>query len=227
MAEQLAFDFPRREARGREDFLVSGANAIAVAQIEAWRDWPGSKLVLIGPDGSGKSHLAAVWAGLAGAASMAAADLASADLPLLAAAPVVLEDVDRIAGDLAAETALFHLHNLASEAGASLLLTARAAPRAWGLTLPDLASRMQAASIATLDALDDALLAALLAKLFADRQITPPPRLIDYCLRRMERSSAAAQALVAALDTRSLAEGRPIGQSLAAEILDNPTGLTR
>jgi chromosomal replication initiation ATPase DnaA len=102
-----------------------------------------------------------------------------------------------------------------------------AAPRTWGITLPDLASRVQAASVATLDALDDALLAALLAKLFADRQITPPPRLIDYCLRRMERSFAAAQALVAALDARSLAEGRPIGPSLAAEILDNPAGLAR
>ncbi len=221
MAEQLTFEFPRREARGRDDFLVTRANAIAVAQVEGWHGWPGGKLVLIGPEGSGKSHLAAVWAGLAGASVVAAGELAAADLPALASAPLVVEDADRAAGRLEAETALFHLHNLAAESGSPLLLTARVAPRAWGLILPDLASRMQAASIATLDALDDALLAALLAKLFADRQITPPPRLIDYCLRRMERSFAAAQALVAALDARSFAEGRPIGQALAAEILDN------
>lgn len=227
MAEQLAFDFPRREARGRDDFLVTGANAIAVAQIEGWHGWPGRKLVLIGPEGSGKSHLAAVWAGLAGARVVFAEDLLAADLPALAAAPLVVEDADRIAGRHEAETSLFHLHNLAAEAGSGLLLTARTPPRAWGLTLPDLASRMQATSVATLDALDDALLASLLAKLFADRQITPPPRLIEYCLRRMERTFAAAQSLVAALDTRSLAEGRPIGQSLAAEILDNSSGLAR
>jgi chromosomal replication initiation ATPase DnaA len=221
MAKQLSFPLPRLEARGRAAFYVSGANALAVRQVEGWRDWPRGKLLLIGPEGSGKSHLAAVWAGMAGAGTVAAGDLAAADLPALAAAPLAVEDACRVAGDPAAERALFHLHNLMAEGGRALLLTARTPPRRWGLGLPDLASRMEGTALATLEALDDPLLAALLVKLFADRQIAPPPRLIDFCLKRMERSFAAAQRLVAALDARSLAEGRPIGTQLAGEILDD------
>ena len=222
MAEQLAFPLPRLEARGRADFFVSAANALAVRQVEGWRGWPLGKLVLIGPEGAGKSHLAAVWSDMAGARMVAARDLAGADLPGLAQGALAVEDADRIAGDPAGERALFHLHNLMAEGGRALLLTARAPARRWGLTLPDLASRMEGTAVATLEALDDALLSALLVKLFADRQIAPPPRLVDYCLKRMERSFAAAQRLVADLDARSLATGRPIGTALAGEILDIP-----
>ena len=223
MAEQLSFPLPRLEARGREAFFVSPANALAVAQIEGWDDWPQGKLVLVGPEGAGKTHLTHVWAGLAGARVVAARSLPASDIGTLGTGPVAVEDAERIAGLARAEAALFHLHNLMQAEGQPLLLTARRAPRQWNLSLPDLASRMEATQTAMLEPPDDALLSALLVKLFADRQIAPPPRLIDYCLKRMDRSFAAARDLVSALDARSLASGRPIGLQLAAEVLDNPT----
>ncbi|MGC9368291.1 MAG: chromosomal replication initiator DnaA [Paracoccaceae bacterium] len=221
MTEQMAFDLPVRSATGREDFFVSPSNAVAVAQIEAWRDWPQRKLVLVGPMGAGKTHLAHVWAAASGAQIIAAADLPGAGIEALAArGAVAVEDADRIAGDRAAEEALFHLHNLILAEGGALMLTARTAPRQWPLVLPDLRSRLEATASATLEAPDDALLAALLVKLFADRQITVPPRLISYLVGRMDRSFAAAQALVADLDRRALETGRKISERLAAELLD-------
>lgn len=219
MAEQLAFPLPRLEARGRDAFFVAPANALAVRQVEGWRDWPEGKLVLAGPEGSGKTHLVHVWAGIAGARVVAARALTPAEVPALGAGPVAVEDADRAAGRAGTEAALFHLHNLALANGQPLLVTARRPPRQWALVLPDLQSRMEATATATLDPPDDALLAAVLVKLFADRQISPPPRLIDYCVRRMDRSFAAARRLVADLDARALATGRPLGTALAAEVL--------
>jgi chromosomal replication initiation ATPase DnaA len=220
MPEQLALPLPHREARGRDAFFVSPANALAVAQVERWRDWPEGKLLLLGPEGAGKTHLAHVWADLAGARVIDARSLSRADLPTLAeTGPLAVDDADRIAGDAAAEAALLHLHNLMLVRGGGLLFAARAPARDWGLRLADLTSRIEATATARLAAPDDALLAAVLLKLFADRQIAPPPRLIDYCLKRMDRSFAAAQALVADLDARALATGRPIGVALAAGIL--------
>ncbi|NHX27569.1 chromosomal replication initiator DnaA, partial [Escherichia coli] len=160
-----------------------------------------------------------VWAAQTGATIIPAADLPDADIPALAASgAVVIEEADRIAPT--AEPALFHLHNLTLAEGGSLLLTARSAPNLWPLTLPDLKSRMQGTATATLDAPDDALLTALLVKLFADRQLAMPPRLLPYLLPRMERSFAAAQHIVAELDRRALATGRKISDRLAAEILE-------
>ncbi|MDY6858220.1 MAG: DnaA/Hda family protein [Pseudomonadota bacterium] len=222
MAEQLVFDLPLRAARGREDFFVSPANALAVAQVERWGDWPQRKLVLVGPAGAGKTHLTHVWAGLAGATIIAASALPGADISALSrCGAVAVEDADRIAGDAAAEQALFHLHNLLLAEGGTLFLTARIAPRLWPLALPDLKSRMEATATATLAPPDDMLLSALLVKLFTDRQLVVPPGLIPYLVGRMERSFAAAQALVTALDARALATGRKIGERLAAEVLDN------
>lgn len=219
MAEQLAFPLPRREALGREDFFVAPANALAVRQIDGWRGWQQGKLLLTGPEGAGKTHLAHVWAALTGARIVDAAALSEDTVPALAEGPVAVEDADRIGGNAGAERALFHLHNLARANGQPLLLTARRPAMRWNLALPDLQSRISASTSAALAPPDDALLAAVILKLFADRQIVPPPRLIDYCLRRMDRSFAAAQRLVAALDARALATGRPLGVSLAAEIL--------
>ncbi|WP_431300497.1 chromosomal replication initiator DnaA [Tabrizicola sp. BL-A-41-H6] len=215
MTGQLIFDLSGTEAMTRDDFFVSPANALALQTVEGWQDWPGRKLLLIGPEGSGKTHLAQIWATLAGATVISATDLATADLGALAGARVVVEDADHIG---AAEAALFHLHNLVTETGA-LLLTAATPPRDWGLSLADLASRLQAAPIARLEAPDDALLAAVLVKLFADRQIAVPANLIPYLVSHMPRSIGAARGLVAALDARALALGRPVTRALAAEML--------
>lgn len=223
MTRQLVLDLPLREARGREAFFIAPANARAVAALDAWADWPQGKAVLCGPPGAGKSHLAQVWATATGASVLPATDLAAADLPGLATNAVAIEDADRISGDrAAAETALFHLHNLLAEAGRPLLVTAASPPRDWGLGLPDLASRMQAAPLIRLDPPDDTLLRAVLVKLFADRQVQVAPQVIDYLLPRMTRSLEAARALVADLDARALAEGRPITRAMAADWFEGP-----
>lgn len=220
MTRQLAFDLPGREQFRREDFFISPANAIALAAVEGWRAWPGGKMLLVGPSGAGKTHLARMWAAESGAAVIAGADLAGADLPALSAhGAVAVEDAEGVAGQPAHEAAFFHLHNLVTQAG-HLMVTAAKPPRDWGLTLPDLASRLQAAPLTRLDPPDDALLSAVLIKLFSDRQITVPPALIPYLVLRMERSIAAARGLVATLDARSLAEGKPISRQMAAEVLD-------
>lgn len=220
MIRQLTFDLPAQEKLTRVDFTISGANALALAALDQWQGWPGRKMLLAGPQGAGKTHLAAIWAADTGALQLTATDLAGLDLAGLdGSRAVVVEDADRVAGDPAAEEALFHLHNMVTRSG-HLLLTARTPPRDWGLRLPDLLSRMQAAPLTRLDPPDDALLAKLLAKLFADRQLAVQPALLPWLVARMPRSFAAARAIVAELDARSLAEARPITLRLAAEILD-------
>jgi chromosomal replication initiation ATPase DnaA len=212
---QLAFDLPSTEAMTRDHFFVAPSNALALQTVEHWQDWPGRKLLLIGPEGAGKTHLAHIWAAQTDAVILPAERLSGTDIAGLAGRTVAVEDADRISG---AEAQLFHLHNLVTAAGA-MLLTARTPPRDWGLRLADLKSRMQATSIAHLDGPDDALLSAVLVKLFADRQVAVPANIIPYLLSRMPRSIGAARGLVAALDARALAAGRPITRALAGEIL--------
>ncbi len=219
MIEQLTFDLPVRPALGREDFLVSPANALAVATLDQPDLWPNGKLLLIGPEGAGKTHLAMVFAARTDAQVIEAGDLAAADLP--EAAALVIENADTAAGDPDAETALFHLHNHMTGRGGLLLLTAARAPRDWGLTLSDLQSRMEATATATLLPPDDALLGAVLVKLFADRQLQVAPGFIRWLVRRIDRSFATARAVVAALDAAALATKRPINSTLAATLLDS------
>lgn len=220
MAEQLGFDLPSMPALGRNDFMVAPSNAVAVALIESWKNWPGGKLVLSGPQGAGKTHLAHVWATQSGARVIAASSLSEEDIPALARQSVAVEDVPEIAGNNAAQTALFHLHNLVLAEGQSLLLTGAGVPGLWPIELPDLLSRIAGTQIATLEPPDDALLTAVLAKLFADRQITAPPELLEYLTRRIDRSFASAQEVVAVLDAASLAQKRPLTRALAAAVLD-------
>ena len=221
MAQQLGFDLPVREALGRDDFLVAPSNAVALSMIDAWRTWPMNKLVLSGPEGAGKSHLAHVWANETGAQIVAATELDAATVDALFGSAVAVEDVDRIAADQDRQTALFHLHNALQAAGHPLLMTGTATPNLWRLGLPDLQSRVDAAGHAALDAPDDSLLAAVLAKLFADRQLTPRPDVIPYLVTHMERSFAAARRIVADIDVDSLARKKPITRALAAACLDN------
>lgn len=219
MTGQLALDLPLRPALGRAAFFAAPSNAAALATVEGWRGWPDGRLVLAGPAGSGKTHLAQVFAQSAGASVLAAAGLAEADLPALARAAVAIEDADRMAGNAAAEQALFHLWNMAAESGGRLLVSGTGAPVGWGIRLPDLSSRLIAAPIAMLDPPCDRLLAALLAKLFADRQLAVAPAVITYLVPRMERSAATAAALVARLDAAALARGQAVTVRLAAEVM--------
>ncbi len=219
MATQLGFDLPVRAALGREDFFVSPANAMAVALLEGWQGWPGRKLLLIGPAGAGKTHLAHVWAAQSSARILPAAGLEQADIPALAQGHVVVEDIDQIAGQQGAEQALFHLHNLVIAEGHSLLLTSACAPQHLGLSLPDLQSRVQGCQSASLGAPDDRLLGAVLMKLFADRQLVPTPDTLPYLVRWMTRSFDSARQIVAEMDAQALAQGRPLNRALAREVL--------
>ncbi|WP_108482608.1 HdaA/DnaA family protein [Oceaniglobus ichthyenteri] len=220
MAQQLTFDLPSVPALGREDFFISPANALAVAALDNWRAWPMRKLALSGPSGAGKTHMAHVFAAATGAPILHARDVIGADLPALAPGPLVVEDIPTIAGQPDAERALFHLHNLSQAEGGTLLFTAVSPPTRWPLTLPDLASRMQACDVAQIEPPDDNLLAAVIAKMFADRQLNVDADVITYLTLRMDRSFAAARDVVTRLDAMSLTEKRPITKHLAARALD-------
>ncbi len=218
--QQLTFSLPVAENRSRGDFFVAPSNALALRMIENWRDWPSGRLLLTGPEGAGKSHLADIWQAESGAEALVPEALAGTDIPALAARPVLIDDADRLAGDRALEEALFHLHNALAARGQALLLTARTPPRDWPLALPDLASRLASMPACRLEAPDEALLAAVLVKLLADRQLVAPPSVIAYLTQRMERSLAAAARIVAEMDRIALAEKREIGRRLAARVLE-------
>ncbi|RMD49016.1 MAG: chromosomal replication initiator DnaA [Alphaproteobacteria bacterium] len=221
MSRQLVLALPVRAALGREDFMVSSANAEALAALADPARWPAGRMVLIGPAGAGKTHLIHVWAAESGARILGPEDLAAApDRVAAAPGPLAVDDAAAAAGDPAAERGLLHLVNLLAEAGAPLLLAAREPAARWPLGLPDLASRLAASGQTRIGPPDDALLAAVLAKQLADRQLAVQRGVIDYLVPRMERSFAAARQLAALLDRLSLAEKRPIGRALAARALD-------
>lgn len=224
MTRQLAFDLPHRESRGRGDFFVSRSNAAALAAIDGWPGWPGGKLVLVGPAGAGKSHLVQVWSEAADAVVLAADTLTAADPAACAGRNVALEDGDALAGDPAREEAAFHLHNLVLAEGGHLLVTAASPPVRWGLGLPDLQSRLQGTTLVEIEPPDEALLAAVLVKLFADRQIEVSPRLVAYLAARTDRSFAALGDLVAQLDTAALAAGTKVSLPLARSVLEHDDG---
>jgi chromosomal replication initiation ATPase DnaA len=213
---QLALALPHSQSYAREDFLSGPSNAVALALVDGWPDWPARAVALVGPEGSGKSHLADVWAAQAGARCILGSALRETNLPgALATGAVVIEDVAENGID---ERALFHLLNLAREEGAYALLTMRSSPAGWNLALRDLASRLRALPVVTLAPPDDALLRALLVKLFADRQIVVEESLITYLVTRIERSCRAARDAVAELDREALRRKRPVTRALAVEL---------
>jgi chromosomal replication initiation ATPase DnaA len=212
---QLAIDLPHRPALGRADFLVSECNAAALGWIERWPDWPARTLVLYGPAGSGKSHLAHLWRERSGGVLIAGEGLSQREPNELASRRSVAVDE----AECAPERELLHLYNCVIEAGASLLVVARDAPASWPIALPDLASRLRAAPSVAIAPPDDALLGAVLVKHFADRQVRVAPGVIGFLLRRMERSFAVAGALAERLDRLSLGARRPITIALARRVL--------
>ena len=212
---QLALALDHAESLAREDFLSGSSNENALALIDAWPDWPAHAIALVGPEGSGKTHLATIWATAAGARVVSGRTLREIDVPAaLATGALVIED----AGAIADERALFHLINLAREEGAYLLFTARSSPALWPAGLPDLVSRLRAMPVMVLQAPDDALLRGVIVKLAADRQLQLDENVVSYILTRIERSFAAARAAVIALDQEALRQGRPASRALAAEL---------
>jgi chromosomal replication initiation ATPase DnaA len=214
---QLALALPHAESLTRDNFLEGPANTAGLALIDAWPEWPARTMFLIGPEGSGKSHLAAIWAEQAGARSVSAHALSAAAVPgALATGALVLEDLKP--GEIE-ERALFHLLNMAREDGAYILITARDVPASLPMGLNDLRSRLRAIPVVELLSPDDQLFRALIVKLCADRQLTVDEAMVGYVATRIERSYAAARQAVALLDSESLRLGRPVTRALAAELL--------
>ncbi len=213
---QLALALDHAASFAREDFLAGPSNEAALAMIDRWPDWPARALLLVGPEGAGKSHLAAIWAALSGARLVAARALDAVNLPgALATGALVVEDLRNGAVD---ERALFHLLNLVSEEEASLLITAREMPNAMGFKLADLVSRLAALPVVQIATPDDTLLRAVIVKLFADRQLAVDESLVGYLATRIERSFAGARAAVERLDAEALRQKRPVTRALAGEV---------
>jgi chromosomal replication initiation ATPase DnaA len=219
---QLAFALPHAESLSRDNFLEGPANAAGLALIDSWPDWPNRIMLLAGPEGAGKSHLAAIWAEQAGARSTSAHALTPAEVPGdLATGALVVEDLKSSGFD---ERALFHLMNLAREDGAFVLITAREPASALAVDLRDLRSRLRAVPTVMLLPPDDQLFRALIVKFCADRQLTVDETVVSFLATRIERSFAAARQAVALLDTEALRLGRPVTRALAAELLrDSPS----
>jgi len=213
----MALDLALPESLSRDDFLAAPCNETALTLVDGWPDWPAKVVALVGPPGSGKSHLGAIWADIAGARRLAARDLAgTSPAEALATGALLLED----AGPRTSEVALFHLINSAREEDAFILMTAREAPVSWGTGLKDLASRLRALPVVALAEPEDGLLRAVLVKLFADRQLVVDAEIVEFLARRMERSLDSARRLVAELDREALETGRRLTRPLAAQVLD-------
>lgn len=217
MVRQLPLDLALPPRFGREDFLASGSNAAALQTIDRWPDWPDGVLLLLGPEGAGKSHLGAIWAEAAGADIIEPGRIPEA-LAHRSGGPKLLEDGDRLQGR---ESDLFHLLNAVRDERSFLLITARRAPDLWGLRTADVVSRLRLAPTVRIGAPDDDLMRAVLIKLFADRQIVVDEALVAYLIMRLERSLGAARHVVDALDRESLALGRRVTRPVAARVLES------
>jgi chromosomal replication initiation ATPase DnaA len=215
-AEQLPLAFTHDAATGRDDLLISDPLSAAVKIVDSWPNWPSPVVILAGPVGSGKSHLASIWRERSGAIDIHPRAGSGAAV-LAAKGPVVFEDVDRQGFD---DTELFHVINSVRENGTSLMMTSRLWPMSWTVTLPDLRSRLKAATVVEIGEPDEELLAQVIVKLFADRQLYIDDKLVLYIVNRMERSLNAAQMIVERLDRLALARGTRITRLLTAEVLN-------
>ncbi|WP_269582568.1 DnaA ATPase domain-containing protein [Roseibium sp. Sym1] len=215
---QLPLDLPHEEALSRDDFLVGGSNRAAFELLERWPDWPSPVVVLAGPVGSGKTHLVKAFQDETGAAVKDAPNLREADVEALVAAPAAVVENAHLGID---DTALFHLLNAARQAGKTVLITSRTWPASWKITLPDLISRLRAATPVEILEPDDDLLRRVLVKLFADRQIAIDLSVVDYLVVRMERSLEVALRAVEAIDQEALAGRVKITKPLAGRVLEN------
>ena len=213
---QLVLDLPHRPAQGREDFLVAASNADAVAWIDRWPGWQGGSLVLYGPKGCGKSHLAEVWRSRSGAHLFDSSELTRSKVPDIAAAgSVILNHAEAVPDDVA----LLHLINLLRQDGGALLCLSLQAPGHWLVRLADLRSRLAAMQSVGIAEPDDPLLGAVMLKLLSDRQLRAPIEVISFLVPRIERSFAAANLVVALLDRLAAGERRPISIALARKAL--------
>jgi len=220
--QQLPLVFAHDAAVSRDDLLISDPLSAAVSIVDSWPQWPSPLVILMGPVGSGKTHLASIWQQKSNAVSILA-EAGSNAVSAAASGPVLFEDVDRCGFD---ETTFFHVINSVREHGYTMLMTTRQWPMSWPVTLPDLRSRLKAATMVEIGEPDDELLAQVLVKLFSDRQLTVDDKIISYIVARMERSLDSAQNIVEQMDHLALGRGVRISRSLASEVLKLRQGKT-
>ncbi len=224
MTKQLVFDLPYVEGLGVEDFHLSLFNQAAFRVVSNWPNWHDPVAIIIGPEGCGKSHLAAIWAQKTNAKILLEHDLNLENIPNInTSTNLLIEDMDRLIKPLN-ENSLFHLLNLVRQSGGHLMVTARIRPDEWGIVTPDLLSRLRLAPMVEIAPPDDALFRVLIAKLLHDRQLLVEPNVIEYLMLRIERSFASARTIVAALDRHSLEKSRSITRAVAAEVLNAMQG---
>ncbi len=218
---QLVLDLPHLVSFERDDFLVSQSNATAAALVESWPDWPHSGAAICGPAGAGKSHLAQAWRARSGAGRVVGSELGEASLGVLErSGALIVEDIDR---GIADERILFHVFNVAREKRLFVLVTSTQAPGDLVIALPDLRSRLRALPLAVIDPPDDALLQAVLVKLFFDRQLSVDPQVISHMALHLDRSLGAARRAVAAADALALSKQRKVTRAIAAEAMAQVT----
>ncbi|PIC00449.1 chromosomal replication initiator DnaA [Caulobacter sp. X] len=225
MSTQFRLPLTAAPTYAREDFAVSPSNADAVARVEAWPAWPEGRLALVGPAGAGKTHLARAWAAAHDAVVVEATGDDAPDLPALRGKAVLVEDADRRAeGSALSDEALFHILNMAGVDGGTVLLTGRTPPVGWAAAVPDLRSRLNALSVATIDEPDDVVLEAVLRRAFEQRLLKPDPDLYPYLLLRLPRSAAEALAAADLLDEAAAQMRRELNKALAREVLGDFEG---
>jgi chromosomal replication initiation ATPase DnaA len=213
---QLPLAFEAKRSYARDDFVPGDANEAALSLVDAWPDWPARICALWGPVGSGKTHLAEIWRASAGARAVASPDLSVALVAgLEEGGAFLLDDADQADGG----AAFFHLLNFVNQTSGWLLMTGAEPPQRWPVQVPDLHSRLTVVPGAELHVPDEALLARVLLKLFADRQLKLPEVLIDYLIPRMRRSFADAERVVVLIDNLALQQKRNISVEIGAQAL--------
>ncbi|WP_235261316.1 HdaA/DnaA family protein [Octadecabacter algicola] len=217
MAQQLTLDLPADVRLEAEDFFVSDANEQAFAMVLAPEAWPDGKLALVGEPSSGKTHLARLFANQVRATIIVARD-ARPDAPL-PGGPLVVEDCDALPADC--EEWLFHAHNHLRAMAQPLLVTGQTAPARWNISLPDLASRLSAATTVTIGTPDASLLTAVLLKHFQDRQLSPTPDAMAYLIKHIPRSFQAVGDVVNQLDREALAQSKALTRPFVRAVLDS------
>jgi chromosomal replication initiation ATPase DnaA len=215
-SSQIPLPFGAKRSFARDDFVPGATNEAALSLVDRWPSWPSRVCALWGPTGSGKTHLAQIWRAQSDATEIEAPGLTGdAVVGLSSGRAFLLDDADQVVGG----AGLFHLINFVNQASGWLLLTGQEAPQRWRTSVSDLHSRLTAVPGAALEAPDEALIARVLLKLFADRQLKFPEALIGYLAPRLRRSFAEAERIVVLIDTLALQQKRNISVEIGVQAL--------
>ncbi|WP_417519539.1 HdaA/DnaA family protein [Minwuia sp.] len=214
--EQLIIQFAQTTTYAQDQFLPADCNRRALARILDTSGWTDHALIIHGPPRCGKTHLSHIWAALNDGHLINGVDLTFDAVPGLSGRSIVVENAENAEDP----RVLFHLYNLQREDRGRLLMVSRRPPAGWGYDLPDLTSRIAATPTEEIIQPGEDLLGPLLVKLAADRQMVLPPDVVQYMLKRLERSFAAAERIVKALDDAALKTQQRISLPLARKIMD-------